>query len=66
MTRGSSGRALLAVLLLLTGGVWIGQGLGLIPGSFMTGHPLWAVIGAILVVAAGALALQLWRGRRRG
>jgi hypothetical protein len=32
--------------------VFLGQGLGLIPGSFMTGDPFWAVVGAILVAVA--------------
>lgn len=53
---------LLAVLLGLTGLVWIGQGVGLLPGSFMTGEPIWAVVGAVLVVASGVL---LWSGRHR-
>jgi hypothetical protein len=41
-----------AILLGLMGLVFLGQGLGLIPGSFMTGDPFWAVVGAILVAAA--------------
>ena len=36
------------VLALLVGIVWIGQGIGLIHGSFMTGRIEWAVIGAVL------------------
>ena len=31
------GAIVVAVLLLLMGGVWIGQELGYIPGNFMTG-----------------------------
>jgi len=55
-----------AVLMLLTGGVWIGQGLGYIKGSFMTGDMHWFWIGIGLVAAAlllGAVAL-IYRPRR--
>ena len=45
------------VLVLLMGAVWIAQGVGLVPGSFMTGRPEWAAIGSVLVAAA---ALGLW------
>jgi hypothetical protein len=32
------------------GGVWILQGTNLLPGSFMTGDPRWAVRGLVLAV----------------
>ena len=38
-------------LLVLTGAVWMGQGLTLIQGSSMTGSTFWAVTGAICFVA---------------
>jgi hypothetical protein len=44
------------------GVVFTGQGVGLVKGSFMTGRPLWAVIGVVMV--AGALALLYAAGRR--
>ena len=37
-------------LLVLMGGVWILQGINVLPGSFMTGQSKWAVYGAITVV----------------
>jgi hypothetical protein len=46
---------LVAFLMLLAGGVFFFQGIGIIPGSFMTGRSEWAVIGTALV--AGAIAL---------
>ncbi len=59
--RGS--RLVLAVLVALAGGVWLGQGLGFIGGSFMTGSALWAVIGAaLLVLAAAIVVVELRRG----
>jgi hypothetical protein len=42
------------------GGIWILQGVGIMPGSFMTGRSEWALAGAAL--AAGA-ALGLWLAR---
>jgi hypothetical protein len=48
--------------LIVTGGVWIGQGLGYIPGSFMTGDPFWAVTGALFALGgAGIIALEMRR-----
>jgi hypothetical protein len=49
-----------AALALLAGVTFFFQGIGLIPGSFMTGRSEWAVIGAALV--GGAVAL-LWLAR---
>jgi hypothetical protein len=53
----------LAVLFELTGWVWIFQGIGVLPGSFMTGQPVWAVIGTVLVFVAGALLIIVVRSR---
>jgi hypothetical protein len=50
-------RLVLAAVVALVGLVWLGQGVGLIGGSFMTGSPLWAVIGAVLVVLAIAMVV---------
>ena len=48
---------IVALLALLAGVVFFFQGIGVIPGSFMTGRGEWAVIGAALVAGAAAL---LW------
>ncbi len=56
---------MIAVLLFLMGGVWIGQGLGYIKGSFMTGDMKWFWIGVTLVVVAlvlGVAAVFFRRG----
>jgi hypothetical protein len=53
------------VLLVLLGGLWTLQGVGVVGGSFMTGSRLWLVIGLILVVAGVTLLLRLGR-RPRG
>lgn len=51
------------VLAVVGGGVWIGQGLNLIPGSFMTGDKKWFVIG-VLVAVVGIVLLVLGIRRR--
>ena len=51
---------IVALVALLAGVVFFFQGVGVIPGSFMTGRSEWAVIGAALV--AGAIALLLLSG----
>jgi hypothetical protein len=48
-------------LMILVGGVWLLQGLGILPGSFMTGQPFWAVMGAISLVVGGLLVLAGFR-----
>ncbi len=54
-------RLVLALVFALAGLVWLGQGLGFIPGSFMTGSLFWAVVGALLV----ALAVVIVAAERR-
>jgi hypothetical protein len=56
--------ALLAVILIAAGLVWMGQGTGLLKGSsFMVGDATWTVIGLACVVAGGALAVREIRRR---
>ncbi len=50
-----------ALLIGAVGLIFLGQGIGWIPGSYMTGDPTWAVVGSVMVVIA---AILLWRGRR--
>ncbi|MEP6694078.1 MAG: hypothetical protein ABJB39_05500 [Chloroflexota bacterium] len=45
----------IAVLCDLMGIVWILQGIGVLPGSFMTGQIVWAAIGAVLLFVSGVL-----------
>jgi hypothetical protein len=42
--------------------VWIGQGLGVIHGSTMTGSTFWAVVGALCVI--GGIGILGWPRRR--
>lgn len=45
----------IGVAMVVVGLVWTGQGLGWIGGSFMSGVPLWAMIGPC-VAGLGVLA----------
>jgi hypothetical protein len=38
--------------LILMGLIWTLQGTNSLPGSFMTGQPIWAVAGGVVAVAA--------------
>jgi len=51
------------ILVGLLGIVWLGQGVGLIRGSFMTGQAMWAIIGAVLIVFAVWLLWSTLRSR---
>jgi hypothetical protein len=53
----------LGVLLILVGGLWTLQGIGVVGGSFMTGSRTWLLIGLVLVVLGIALLLRRARGR---
>lgn len=44
-----------AVLLVLAGGVWFLQGVNILPGSYMTGDPQWAINGTITALLGAGL-----------
>ena len=51
-------------LCMLAGIIWFLQGIGVLPGSFMTGQRKWAVYGAVLlVVGVGMLVAARRRPR---
>ncbi len=52
-------------LAVVTGGVWIGQGLNLIPGSSMTGDMTWFYIGLVVLAVGVVLLLAGLRRSRR-
>jgi hypothetical protein len=53
---------IVGVLLVLIGGIWILQGINVLPGSFMTGQTKWAIYGALAAVA-GIVLIVLSRRR---
>jgi hypothetical protein len=69
--KGAEGRMrwvllILGGLMVLMGGVWTLQGIGILPGSFMTGQTFWAVAGLLTLVAGAALCYAATRlGSRR-
>jgi len=56
-------RLLVAVILLLVGLFWIGQGSGMIAGSAMSGSSFWAVVGIVLVVGGLVIGVREVIGR---
>ena len=50
--------------LLLVGSVWIAQGLGFLPGSFMTGQRQWVLYGALGALVGALLLWSAGRGER--
>jgi hypothetical protein len=53
------------VLAIGTGAVWVGQGLGYLPGSVMTGDRMWFNIG-LIVGLVGIVLVALGIRRPRG
>ena len=56
------GLTIAGIVLMLLGSVWILQGVGVLPGSFMTGQIQWAVYGAVIGVLG--VIVVLWARRR--
>ncbi len=54
---------ILGALIFLAGLIWFLQGINILPGSFMTGDPQWAINGAIMM--AVALVIFFFANRRR-
>ena len=50
------------VIALVVGAVWVGQGLGYLPGSFMTGVRTWFWVGLACVLGGLGLLLLSRRG----
>jgi hypothetical protein len=53
----------IAVLLILVGGVWFLQGINVLPGSFMTGQIRWAVYGGLAIIVG--IGLLVWNRRQK-
>ena len=48
-------KAVIGIILGLIGLVWIGQGTMLLPGSAMSGHVIWAIIGLVVLIVGAWL-----------
>ena len=58
-------QTILGIVLVVVGGVWFTQGIGILHGSPMTGEATWTIIGAIVVLVGIALLLNATGRRRR-
>ena len=56
-------KAIVGVVCVVLGGLWIGQGVGILPGSIMSGQIIWAIIGLVLVVVGLWLIWTFARSR---
>lgn len=56
-------RNIIGVVMVLLGGTWFLQGINVLPGTFMRGSALWAVIGAVLLLIGISLLTRF--GRRK-
>jgi len=55
-----------SILILLAGGVWFLQGIDILPGSFMTGDPQWAINGVIAMIVGVGLFWFANRNKQDG
>lgn len=53
---------IIAGLIVLTGVIWFLQGINILPGSFMTGQPQWAVAGVVAGIVG--IGLYIFNSRR--
>lgn len=51
-----------ATLIFLAGSVWFLQGINILPGSYMTGDPQWAINGGIMMIVGAGL---FWFANRK-
>lgn len=59
------GRALATILcgpMVIVGCIWILQGVGMLPGSFMSGDIKWAAFGVVMALLGGWIVF--WINRR--
>ena len=47
----------IGIILMLAGGTFFLQGINVLPGSYMTGDPQWAINGGVMLVIAIVLIL---------
>lgn len=58
-------RVVPGVALSLVGLLWILQGVGAAKGSMMSGHPVYAALGVIVLIGGIYLLYSAWRLRER-
>ncbi len=53
---------IISVILILAGIIWFLQGINVLPGSFMSGHSQYAILG--IIVGAIGIGLMIYANRR--
>jgi len=56
---------ILGGLLVLFGAIWFLQGIGILPGSFMSGDIRWAFYGGVAISVGAGLLLVTNRRKRK-
>ena len=54
---------IVGIVLILAGGTFFLQGINVLPGSYMTGDPQWAINGGVMIVMA--IGLMFWVNRMK-
>jgi hypothetical protein len=52
---------IVGIALILAGGIWFMQGVGVLPGSFMSGQIQWAIYGGLAILIGAGLLLYVNR-----
>ena len=52
---------MIGIVLILAGGTFFLPGMNILPGSYMTGDPQWAINGGVMIVIA--VGLLVWANR---
>ena len=50
---------IVGIALILAGGIWFMQGVGVLPGSFMSGQVQWAIYGGLAILIGAGLLLYV-------
>lgn len=58
-------RRVVGVVMVMVGGVWFFQGIGVAQGSVMTGQSFWAFVGAVLVIGGIAILYRAHGAAKR-
>ena len=53
---------IIGMIIILVGGTFFLQGINVLPGSYMTGDPQWAINGGIMIVIG--IGLLIWARRK--
>ena len=56
---------IIGIALILAGGIWFMQGVGVLPGSVMSGQIQWAIYGSLSILLGAGLLLYVNRREAR-